>query len=277
MNGRGYPHDVPVNGAIIAVEAWHHYLHSRRPETLVKARDILAATLDNVADHLDLAASPLRFKAAPLMTFSETMVAEDPSEARVACRAVASGHLAALSAAGVAPSAHGTDALATRILTELTLPRHPDGGYRIGAKEDPEYLRCPSVILGSFPLYQLPADTSLARTFERELARIVFLFAWLPHQASVVASQLARSEGPGSGHALLRSADPFYKPWHAYHEWENRRSVRAATFVTGAGGFCLALHAQLLAETALGEWSLYPGAPADWTDLTFDHLHTRAG
>lgn len=79
------------------------------------------------------------------------------------------------------------------------------------------------------------------------------------------------------GHALLRAADPFYKPWHAYDEWENRRSVRAATFVTAAGGFCLALHVQLLAETAPGEWSFYPGAPADWTDLSFDHLHPRVG
>jgi len=43
------------------------------------------------------------------MTFSETMVAEDPTEAHVAFRAVAAAHLAAL-------SAHGTDALATRIL-----------------------------------------------------------------------------------------------------------------------------------------------------------------
>lgn len=276
MNGCGYPHDVPVNGAIIAVEAWHHYLHTGAPAALVAARDILAATLENLADHLDLNAHPLRFKPAPLMTFSETMTAEDPTEARVAFRAVARALLDAFAAA---PAAETTvAALARRILDELSLPAHVDGGLRIGAATDPAYLRCPSVILGSFPLHTLPADAALRATFERELDRIVFLFAWLPHQASIVASQLRIAEGPRSGHALLRAADDFYKgSWHAYDEWENRRSVRAAIFVTAAGGFCLALHAQLLAETAPGVWSLWPGAPADWRDLEFRDLHTRAG
>lgn len=276
MNGRGYPHDVPVNGAIIAVEAWHHYLHTGAPAALAAARDILAATLENLADHLDLAGRPLRFKPSPLMTFSETMTAEDPTEARVALRAVARALLDAFSASPTAET--NVAALARRILDELPLPAHDDGGLRIGAITDPAYLRCPSVILGSFPLHTLTANGALRATFERELDRIIFLFAWIPHQASIVASQLRIAEGPRSGHALLRAADDFYKgSWHAYDEWENRRSVRAAVFVTAAGGFCLALHAQLLAETEPCVWTLWPGAPAEWRDLEFRDLHTRAG
>lgn len=273
--GVGPAHDVPVNGAIIACEAWHQHLHSGTDESLAQAADILAAVLDNLSDHLDLSAPPLRFKPAPLMTFSETMVAEDPTEARVALRSVAAAHLEAARRVGRVDPAR--DALARRILAELSPPLREDGAYAIGSTDDPEYLRCPSVTLGSFPLHHLPADAALARTFEKELARIVFLFAWLPHHASIVASQLRRAAGPAGAAQLLRDADAFYKPWHAFDEWENRRAVRAANFVTAAGGFCLAVHAMLLAETAPGRWSLLPGAPAAWTDLSFRDLHTRAG
>jgi hypothetical protein len=111
----------------------------------------------------------------------------------------------------------------------------------------------------------------------KELDKIVFSFAWLPHQLSVVASQLEMRQGSRSACALLRQADRFYKPWHAYDEWENRRTGRAEHFVTAAGGFATALHHMLLAETQAGLWSLFPGTPDEWQDLHLENLHTRAG
>lgn len=273
MNGCGEAHDVPVNGAILAVEAWHHFAYARQPEAREMAREILGETLRNLGDHVEWAAEPLRLKARAIMTFSETMTAEDPTEARVAMRAVAAAWLAA--GGGDAE----LDARAKRVLAELTLPVDEAGAYRLGAAGDaePAYLRCPSVILGSFPLHVLAADEVLARTFEKEMARIVFLFAWLPHQASVVASQLGRREGPTSASGLLRAADGFYKPWHAYDEWENRRAVRAANFVTAAGGFATAMHHMLVAETSPGVWRLFAGAPEGWGEVGFRGLVTRAG
>ena len=273
MNGRGEAHDVPVNGAILAVEAWHHFAYARRPEVRVMAREIVGQTFRNLWDHVEEGATPLRLKARAIMTFSETMKAEDPTEARVALRAVATAWLTA--GGGDAE----LDARARRVLAELTLPMDEDGAYRLGAAGDvePAYMRCPSVTLGSFPLHVLAADEVLARTFEKELARIVFLFAWLPHQASVVASQLGRREGPASAAGLLRAADSFYKPWHAYDEWENRRAVRAANFVTAAGGFATAMHHLLIAETRAGVWTLFAGAPATWSEVAFSGLVTRAG
>ncbi|HEX8371567.1 MAG TPA: hypothetical protein VF585_02210 [Chthoniobacterales bacterium] len=275
VNGNGTTHDVPVNGAILACEAWHHYLHTGRAEALAQSHEILAETLANLADHLDLTAEPLRFQGKSIMTFSETMVAEDPIEARVALRSVAAAYLAASTSKGetnptLAP-------LANRILADLTVPVVADGSYAIGSDGDPEYQRTPSVILGSFPLHHLKASEALEHTFDKELSRILLLFAWLPHQASVVASQIRRAEGPTSAIALLRQADVFLKPWHAGDEWENRRSVRAAVFVTGAGGFCIALHHAVLAETEDQVWTLFPGIPAEWKDLAFDDLTTRAG
>jgi hypothetical protein len=271
--GRGDTHDVPVNGAILAVEAWHHFAYGRQPEARAKAAEIVGETLRNLWDHVDDGATPLRLKARGLMTFSETMTSEDPTEARVALRAVAAAWLAA--GGGDAE----LDARARRTLAELELPVGKDGAYRLTAPGDaePAYMRCPSVILGSFPLHALAADATLARTFEKELARIVFLFAWLPHQASVVASQLGLREGPASASGLLRAADSFYKPWHAYDEWENRRAARAANFVTAAGGFATAMHHMLVAETRPGVWTLFAGAPEGWRDVAFRGLVTRAG
>jgi hypothetical protein len=271
--GRGDTHDVPVNGAILAVEAWHHFAYGREPEARAKAAEIVGETLRNLWDHVEDGATPLRLKARELMTFSETMTSEDPTEARVALRAVAAAWLAA--GGGDAE----LDARARRALAELELPVGEDGAYRLTAPGDaePAYMRCPSVILGSFPLHALPADATLARTFEKELARIVFLFAWLPHQASVVASQLGRRRGPASAAGLLRAADSFYKPWHAYDEWENRRAARAANFVTAAGAFATAMHHMLVAETRPGVWTLFAGAPEEWADVAFRGLVTRAG
>jgi hypothetical protein len=269
--GGGEIHEVPINSAIIACEAWHQHLYSGTEQSLQQAREICGETLLNLSDLLDLDAYPLEMKPDPVMTFSETIRAEDPTEARIGIRAVAG---AVLASGHTNPEAVK---LAKRILAELSLPESEDYGYAFGRGDEPEYLRCPSISLGSFPLHHLPADDVLHKNFRHELERIVFLFAWLPHQASIVASQLGKSEGPTSAAQLLRNADSFYKTWHAYDEWENRRTARAAVFVTAAGGFCTAIHAMLLAETETGVWSLFPGIPGDWRDLKFTNLHTRNG
>jgi hypothetical protein len=262
-DGRGETDLVPINAAIIACEAWHHARFTGTPAAAAQAREILAATFDLLASLLDTSAQPLRLRPVPLRTFSETIVAEDPAEARIALRAVAAALLDS-----------GRDSpLARRVLAELALPRRASGGYAITPGPEPLYLRCPSVTLGSFPLHHLPPDQALANALDDEHARVLDRFAWLPHQASVVASQLGRREACD----LLRAADAFYKPWHAFDEWEHRRTVRATFFVTAGGGFCTALHHLLLAETSPGEWSLFPGAPEDWTDLAFERLRTRHG
>ncbi len=273
MHGRGEAYDVPMNAAIIAVEAWHQFAYARQPESRAMAREILEEILRNLSDHVDWSAQPLELITKPLITFSETMTSVDPTEARVALRAVAAAWLAA----------EGVDeelsARAQRVINELTLPVDTKGAYRLVATEDsePTYLRCPSVTLGSFPLHVLPADEALARTFHKELERIVYLFSWLPHQASVVASQLGMCEGEMCAALLLRVADGFYKPWHAYDEWENRRAARAANFVTAAGGFVTALHHMLIAETRPGVWRVFAGAPQSWAEVSFSGLITRAG
>ncbi|MCD8483318.1 MAG: hypothetical protein LR015_12050, partial [Verrucomicrobia bacterium] len=189
--GHGQVHDVPMNSAIIAVEAWHHYAYSRCPEAGRLAAAIVAEVLRNLLDLLDMQSQPLALRHQQLMTFSETMTANDPTEVRVALRAVASVWLAFDS------NQMDLNQWAARILAEIDLPRAEDGAYRLTAPGDaePAYLRCPSVLLGSFPLHVLPADSALQRTFDKELQRIVFLFAWLPHQASIVASQLQRRDG----------------------------------------------------------------------------------
>lgn len=272
--GNGSAGDVPMNSAIIACEAWHQFLHSGAPEALVAATEIVVEIFVNLCDLLDFSGEAVRVRAMELMTFSETMVAEDPAEVRLACRATAAALLAASK-----HSSHVSEwtEKARRILDELDLPLEASGGYRFCPQGSPEYLRCPSVTLGSFPLHHLPADAALEKTSDDELARTVFLFAWLPHQASVVASQLGRREGPTSASELLRGADAFYKPWHAYDEWENRRSARAWHFVTAAGGFCTAIHHMLAAETGPGIWSLFAATPTAWRDVSFRELRLRCG
>ena len=271
MNGRGAAHPCIVNSAIIACEAWNHYRHSRQPHARGLARDILLASFEHLLAFADTTSTPITLKPGNLLTFSETMLAERPAEALLSLRAVA----AALLECGDAPEP--VTATAQRVLNELHPLRKPNGGYRFCPDEDPEYLRCPSIILAAFPLHHLPADNDLHITFDEELAKIVFLFAWLPHQASVVAAQLQRTRGPAAAAAILRQADSFYKANHAYDEWENRRTGRAETFVTAAGGFCTAIHHLLLAETAPGIWSLFPAIPPEWKTLSFQNLHTRAG
>ena len=261
--GQGDALEVPMNSAIIACAAWHQAGFTGDPDARSQAREIVEETFVCLADLLDPAASPLRFKPGALRTFSETMVADDACEARIAIRAVAAAFL----------DAGGADPFARRILDELLPLRRWDGSYAITAGEEPLYLRCPSVTLGSFPLHHLTADEALAQALDDEHARVIHRFAWLPHQASIVASQLGRQDGVG----LLRHADAFYKPWHAYDEWENRRLARASTFVTAAGGFCTALHHLLLAETAPDVWSLFPAVPKEWKDVAFTHLKTRSG
>jgi hypothetical protein len=270
--GNGEIIDVPMNNAIIAVEAWHQFLHNRNEDDRQKAGAILAEVFRNLLDHVDLEASPMQPKPEPLMTFSEVMTATDPTEFRLALRAVAG----AVVEVGVADAS--LTQTAQRVLDELHLPEDRDGSIAFSTSQDPLYARVGSVTLGSFPLHCLAPEPGLRKAFDRELARQLFLFAWLPYQMSVVASQLQVNSGPTSAAALMRQADTFFKgPWHAFDEWENRRTARAAIFVTSAGGFCTALHHLLLAETAPGVWSLWPGVPDEWKELSFTGLHTRAG
>ena len=272
--GNGPALEIPINSAIIACEAWHHFRISGRPEALASAAAIVKEVFANLCDLLDFSGDTVRVRPIEAMTFSETMTAEDATEARIAFRATSA---ALLEVAELWPVADAWTSRARRILEQIALPLGGEGGYRFSAGESPEYQRCSSVSLGSFPLHILEPDHLLAKSFDEDLARTIFLFAWLPHQASVVASQLGRREGPTGASELLRAADRFYKPWHAFDEWENRRSVRAATFVTAAGGFCTSIHHMLVAETGAGTWSLFPGVPAEWSDVAFSNLHTRSG
>jgi hypothetical protein len=112
---------------------------------------------------------------------------------------------------------------------------------------------------------------------DRELAKVVFAFAWLPHQLSATASGSRRREGPTGAVGILRTADAFYRDSHAVDEWENRRTGRSDHFVTAAGGFATAIHHLMLAETEPGVWELFPGTPRHWTDVSFERLVTRHG
>lgn len=273
-SGRGPSGEIPMNSAIIACEAWHQFRFSGDPAAAAKSAEIVAEIFANLCDLLDFSSEPVAVRPLEMMTFSETMTTKDATEARIAFRAVAAA-LADL--ANHHPVASDLIERARRILAELDLPRDADGAYLFCPDGTPEYQRCPSLTLGGFPLHHLPADPALAASLDDELARTVFLFAWLPHQASVVTSQLGRREGPTGAAALLRGADAFYKPWHAYDEWENRRAVRAANFITAAGGFATALHHLLVAETSPGVWSLFPATPSDWRDVSFRDLRLRCG
>jgi hypothetical protein len=272
LEGNGEARECPVNSAIIAMEALNHFAYGRDPDARVKAAAILSEIFRGLCALLDNQAEEPRLRSGPILTFSETMEAESPGEAILALRCVAAAYLRHVKR----PEAELT-ARAQAILEAIPQPTAADGSYRILPDVEPEYMRCPSITLGAFPLHHLHADEALAKTFAKELGKIVFSFAWLPHQLSIVASQLGIMEGPSAAASLLRQADRFYKPWHAYDEWENRRTGRAEHFVTAAGGFATALHHMLIAETEAGLWTLFPGAPPEWKDLSFDNLHTRAG
>jgi hypothetical protein len=272
--GIGPSGEVPMNSAIIACEAWHQFLFSGQPEALAAATKIVAAVFANLCDLLDFSGDQVVVRPTEMMTFSETMAAEDATESRIAFRATAAAFLAA--------SQHISQSeervvWARRILDELELPLEADGSYSFCPAGKPEYQRCPSVTLGSFPLQLLPPEGALAKSFEDELARTIFLFAWLPHQASIVASQLGRRDGPSSAFNILKAANAFYKPWHAYDEWENRRAVRAENFVTAAGGFATAIHHLLAAETKPGIWGVFAAIPPEWTNVSFSLLRLRCG
>lgn len=273
-SGNGPTGEVPMNSAIIACEAWLQFMYTGDPATQSKAAAIVTKVFANLCDLIDFSGPAVLLRQQEMMTFSETMTAADPTEVRIACRAVAA---ALLAAAPHYPDAQPWVQSAKRVLNEMELPVSPSGGYAFSPAGDPAYLRCPSVTLGSFPLHHLAPGPQLQTTFDDELARTIFLFAWLPHQASVVASQLSRRSGPTSAAALLRGADAFYKPYHAYDEWENRRSARAQYFVTAAGAFCTAIHHMLAAETASRIWSIFAATPPEWQNISFSDLRLRCG
>ena len=163
-------------------------------------------------------------------------------------------------------------------MLEKLVPQSDDNGALIIAPDgEPEYMRTPSVTLGSFPLHIVTDKEQARQSLLKELERVVFLFAWLPHQLSASASQAGCRDGASSAAGILRAANAFYRSWHAVDEWENRRTGRADHFVTGAGAFATAIHHMLLAETGDGIWELFHGTPGEWSDVSFEGLVTRTG
>ncbi|GEM_PF-2864230 len=269
LNGYGSDHHSVMNASIVAVEAfWQVQMgnsHLRK-----EAEEIVAESFRYLLSFTHEEDGIWNMKPERLLTFSETMEVVAPTEAIIGIRSVAAALL------HLAPT-HSLASNAEIILRDFVVTPGEDGTYPIGPGEDPEYMRCPSVTLGSFPLHDLKQDPVMNATFDKELARIMFVFAWLPQQLSAVASQMGRREGPTSATGLLRQADEFYRDWHAYDEWENRRTGRADHFITSAGGFATAIHHLLLSETEDGIWSLFPGIPEEWTSLKFEGLITRNG
>jgi len=272
LRGNGEVRNLPLAGAIIAVEAGMQAGYSGSGEARELAGAIVAEVLRYLLEFLDLGAKPLALKPVRVATFSETMDDESSPELLVGILGVARSYLDLAGADGP------LGALASRVLSELRPERDSSReSYLLGGTAEPAYLRCPSLTLGSFPLESLEPDAVLGRTFDKELSRVQFHFAWIPHQASIVASRLGRSAGPAGAAEILRHADTFYRPWHAFDEWENRRTTRCGYYVTSAGGFALAIQHLLLAETARGVWRLFPAVPGDWHDVSFRDLRIPAG
>lgn len=273
--GTGANDDIIMNHAIIACEAWYQFSYSQNQFAGAKAADIISGIFENLADHIDFEGGVATLKDHPLATFSETMEVSHPNEAILGIRAV-SRRLIDANAAGFKISSENLSK-AEKILKDVQLYTREDGSYRYSKKLEPEYTRCPSVMLGAFPIHELPADERLRKCFETEMSKILFLFSWLPHQASIVASQLQIKEGPQSAVEILRQADAHYRNFHAVDEWENRRVGRPPLFVTGSGGFCSAIHNILVSETAPNTWTLFPAVPSDWKDLSFENIVLRNG
>ena len=272
LRGNGEVRNLPLAGAIIAVESAMHAAYSGTAEARELARAIVSDVLEYLLDFVDFTASPLALKPVRVATFSETMDDDSSPELLVGITGVARAYLELAGPAGALGSRAG------RVVAGLRPKRDAAGdGYLLGGTAEPAYLRCPSLTLGSFPLESLEPDEALARTFDKELARVQFHFAWIPHHAAIVASRLRRSRGPAGAAAILRHADTFYRPWHAFDEWENRRTTRCGYYVTSSGGFALAIQHLLLAETARGVWRLFPAVTEDWRDASFRDLRIHAG
>jgi hypothetical protein len=262
---------VPICQAIIACEAWHQVLYRADPDSAKMATSIVAAIFENLLSIIDTSLPVWDLQDRVLATFSETIDAPYPDEAVLAVRATAEAYLALVGVeAGLSQAAH-------RILKDMPLAMDEEDGYRILRGIDPEYLRTSSITLGSWPLRHIPADDSMRKSLHKEMSRIVSVFAWIPHQLSALASRLGLNDGPISAASILREADVFYKTWHTFDEWENRRTARAKVFVTAAGGFCTAIHHMLLAEGAQGVLRIFPGIPSQWKNASFRNLNTPLG
>ena len=270
LNGNGETHHLVMNAAIIAREACFQALISGEEEAHHMAVEVVEQTLAYLLGFTVETDGCLSLKAEPLLTFSETVKVSRPNEAVLALRGVATALLELRKDSDLAESAR-------RVLRDLVPELGTDGELRIAPTEDPEYMRCPSVTLGGFPLHVETGAGRMGPSLDRELAKIMFVFAWLPYQLSATAAGIGRREGPTSAAGILRLAEPFIRDWHAVDEWENRRTGRADHFVTAAGGFATAIHHMLLAETAEGVWELFPGTPADWQNVSFEGLVTRNG
>jgi hypothetical protein len=273
--GNGERRDTPINHGIIAAEAWHHFAHSGSDDALEKVYDILEGIIVNLMHNVDESQPQLRLKNEYLNTFSEIIRAKQPGEVVLALRVTADRYLKACELLGKESPALA--ACARRILDELQLSLAEDGSYRIYEDNDPEYMRCPSLTLGSFPLHMLDVDERMGKTYDKELARVVSIFSWMPQLFSIIGSQLERSGGMNNAWQVLNDSMVHEKTWFAVDEWENRRTVRPQIFVTCAGGNCTAIHAMMIAETGVDEWTVFPGCPDGWQRASFRDLCTRAG
>jgi hypothetical protein len=270
-HGNGEVRFVPICQAIIACEAWHQVLYRGDPESAKMAAAIVPAIFENLLSMVDTTLPVWDLQDRVLATFSETIDAPYPDEAVLAIRATAEAYLALLGeAAALSQSAQ-------RILKDMHLAVDENNSYRIVRGNDPEYLRNSSLTLGSWPLRHITADNTMLKTLHKEMSRIVSVFAWIPHQLSALASRLGLNEGPISAASILKEADVFYKTWHAFDEWENRRTARAKVFVTAAGGFCTAIHQMLLAEGEQDTLRIFPGIPPEWRNASFRNLSTQLG
>jgi hypothetical protein len=263
------PHSV-MNGAIIAREAFFQASMGGNEKARQMAAEIIEETFRYLLDFIRDEQGQLQIVPGPIDTFSETMEVSKPTEAILAIRAVAESLLLLTPDSGEAGQAR-------RVLAELVPQTDDHGALIIAPDGEPEYMRTPSVALGAFPLHIVTDREQARMSLFKELERVVFLFAWLPHQLSAAASQAGCRDGAESAAGILRAADAFYRSWHAVDEWENRRTGRADHFVTGAGAFATAIHHMLLAETESGVWELFPGTPTEWRDISFDGLITRTG
>lgn len=273
--GNGERRDTPINHGIIAAEAWHHFAHTGSDDALKKVYDILEGIIVNLMHNVDESQPQLRLKDEYHNTFSETIRAKQPGEVVLALRITAERYLKACELLEKETPALAT--CARRILDELELTLAGDGSYRIYADDDPEYMRCPSITLGSFPLHCLDADEAMEKTYDKELSCVVSIFSWMPQLFSIIGSQLERSSGMNNAWQVLNDSMVHDKTWFAVDEWENRRTVRPKIFVTCAGGNCSAIHAMMIAETGVDEWTVFPGCPDDWRQASFRDLCTRAG
>lgn len=135
-----------MNAAIIPREACFQAMMSGEADARAMAGEIVEETLRYLLSFTEEVDGTIGLKPEPLGTFSEIMRLSHPTEAVLALRAVAESLLLLRKDSALARTAD-------RILKEMIPDLAEDGGLRIAPDGDPEYMRCPSVTLGGFPLH----------------------------------------------------------------------------------------------------------------------------